>query len=113
MFIGARIESTVAGTFTVARVGDLREGQAKVVDAGGTAVALILAHGTYRAFSNVCRHRAGPIGEGHVDLKEGVVICPFHGWQYDLETAKARLNPLAKLDIYRVEVVGNEIRVSL
>ena len=103
----------MGGTFTVARVGDLREGQAKVVDAGGTPIALILAHGTYRAFSNVCRHRAGPIGQGHVDLKEGVVICPFHGWQYDLETAKARLNPLAKLDIYKVEVVGSEVRVTL
>jgi nitrite reductase (NADH) small subunit len=101
------------GTFTVAKVGDLRDGQAKVVDAGGTAIALIHARGTYRAFSNVCRHRGGPIGEGHVDLKEGVVICPFHGWQYDLETAKARLNPMAKLEVYEVEVVGEEIRVTV
>jgi nitrite reductase (NADH) small subunit len=103
----------MSGTFTVARVGDLREGQAKVVDAGGTPVALILARGAYRAFSNVCRHRGGPIGEGEVDLEENVVICPFHGWQYDLETAQARLNPLAKLDRYKVEVVGGEIRVTL
>ena len=97
----------------MAKVGDFREGQAKVVSAGGTAVAVILAGGRFRAFSNVCRHRGGPIGEGHVDLKEGVVICPFHGWQYDLETGKARLNPLAKLDAFKVEVVGEEVRVTV
>lgn len=101
------------GTFTVAKVGDLREGQAKVVSAGGTPVALILANGRFRAFSNVCRHRGGPIGGGEVDLGQNVVICPFHGWQYDLETARARLNPMAKLDIYKVEVVGEEIRVTV
>ena len=106
-------QSPMGGTFTVAKVGDLRDGQAKVVSAGGTPVALILAGGKFRAFSNVCRHRGGPIGEGHVDLKEGVVICPFHGWQYDLGTATARLNPMAKLDMYKVEVVGDEVRVTV
>ena len=103
----------MGGTFTVAKVGDMREGEARVVTAGGVEVALVLAHGRYRAFSNACRHRQGPIGEGHVDLREGVVICPFHGWQYDLDTGKARLNPLAKLDCYKVEVVGAEVRVTL
>jgi nitrite reductase/ring-hydroxylating ferredoxin subunit len=83
------------------------------VSAGGTPVALVRARGGFLAFSNACRHRGGPIGEGHVDLKEGVVICPFHGWQYDLETGKARLNPLAKLDAYKVEVVGDEVRVTV
>jgi len=101
------------GTFTVAKVGDLVDGEAKVVDAGGKPVALIFARGRYRAFSNVCRHRGGPIGEGEVDLEQNTVICPFHGWQYDLETAQARLNPLAKLDNYKVEVVGDEVRVTL
>ncbi len=101
------------GTFTVAKVGDLPEGKAKVVDAGGTPVALVHGRGVYRAFSNVCRHRGGPIGEGEVDLDDGTVICPFHGWQYDLNTGQARLNPLAKLEMYKVDVAGDEIRVTV
>jgi nitrite reductase/ring-hydroxylating ferredoxin subunit len=101
------------GTFTVAKVGDLRDGQAKVVDAGGTPVALVFARGHYHAFSNTCRHRGGPIGEGEVDLEEGTVICPWHGWQYELGSGKARLNPLAKLETFKVEVVGTEVRVTI
>lgn len=100
-------------SYTVAKVGDFRDGQAKVVKAGATEVALVFARGHWRAFSNVCRHRGGPIGEGHVDLRENVVICPFHGWQYDLDSGKGRLNPLAKLDLYKVEVVGEEVRVTI
>ena len=100
-------------TYTVAKVGDLEEGRAKVVNAGGTAVALILANGRYRAFSNVCRHRGGPIGEGEVEAAEKTVTCPFHGWQYDLDTGQAKLNPLAKLPAYPVDVVGDEIRVTV
>lgn len=100
-------------TFTVARVGDLTEGRAKVVGAGSTPVALVLAGGIYRAFSNVCRHRGGPVGEGDVDPAEGTLTCPWHGWQYELATGKALLNPLARLDVYKVEVVGGEIRVTI
>jgi nitrite reductase/ring-hydroxylating ferredoxin subunit len=101
------------GTFTVAKVGDLEEGKAKVCQAGGTPVALILCAGTYRALGNVCRHRGGPIGEGHIDTHERTVTCPWHGWQYDVETGQAKLNPMAKLAVYPVEVVGNEIRVTV
>ena len=101
------------GTFPVAKTGDLRDGEAKVVDAGGTPVALVFAKGVYRAFSNVCRHRGGPLGEGEVDLADGTLICPWHGWQYDLETGQARLNPLARLATYKVEVVGDDVRVTV
>jgi nitrite reductase/ring-hydroxylating ferredoxin subunit len=101
------------GPFTVAKVGDLEEGRAKVVHAGGTPVALLLAGGVYRALANVCRHRGGPIGEGFVDPGERTITCPWHGWQYDIDSGQAKLNPLAKLPTYKVEVVGDEIRVTL
>jgi nitrite reductase/ring-hydroxylating ferredoxin subunit len=101
------------GTFTVAKAGDLEEGSVKVVDAGGTPLALVFAGGEYRVLGNVCRHRGGPIGEGFVDAQERTITCPWHGWQYDIDTGLAKLNPLAKLPLYKVEVVGDEIRVTL
>jgi len=38
--------------------------------------------GRLRAFSNVCRHHAAPVarGEGHLEK----LVCPYHGWTYDL-----------------------------
>jgi choline monooxygenase len=39
--------------------------------------------GTLRAFSNVCRHRAGPIAE-RSGCKH-VLQCAYHGWTYTLD----------------------------
>lgn len=40
-------------------------------------------HGTLRAFSNVCRHRAGPIAQGCGS--KNVLRCAYHGWTYTLD----------------------------
>jgi choline monooxygenase len=40
-------------------------------------------HGTLRAFSNVCRHRAGPIAQGCGS--KSVLRCAYHGWTYTLD----------------------------
>lgn len=39
--------------------------------------------GTLRAFSNVCRHRAGPIAQG--SGCKNVFRCGYHGWTYTLD----------------------------
>lgn len=41
------------------------------------------ASGVLRAFSNVCRHRAGPIAEGSGCRK--TFRCGYHGWTYTLD----------------------------
>jgi choline monooxygenase len=40
-------------------------------------------HGALRAFSNVCRHRAGPIAQGCGS--KSVLRCGYHGWTYTLD----------------------------
>jgi len=39
--------------------------------------------GTLRAFSNVCRHRAGPIAQG--SGRKNVLRCGYHGWTHTLD----------------------------
>jgi choline monooxygenase len=51
--------------------------------AGEPIVVVRDAAGTLRAFSNVCRHRAGPIAEGAGCRK--VFNCAYHGWTYTLD----------------------------
>lgn len=47
---------------------------------------IVVARGTderLRAFSNVCRHRAGPVAEGEGRRKS--FRCGYHGWTYALD----------------------------
>jgi choline monooxygenase len=49
---------------------------------------LVVARGTdgvVRAFSNVCRHRAGPVARGAGSRKS--LQCAYHGWTYGMDGA--------------------------
>ncbi len=50
---------------------------------GEPIVVLRDKSGKLRAFSNVCRHRAGPIAQG--SGCKHVLQCGYHGWTYTLE----------------------------
>jgi choline monooxygenase len=53
-------------------------------DVGGEPVVVVRDKpGTLRAFSNVCRHRAGPIASG--SGCKNVLRCGYHGWTYTLD----------------------------
>ena len=51
--------------------------------AGEPIVIVRDKQGTLRAFSNVCRHRAGPIAQG--SGCKNVLRCGYHGWTYALD----------------------------
>jgi choline monooxygenase len=51
--------------------------------AGEPIVVVRDKEGTLRAFSNVCRHRAGPIALG--SGCKNVLRCAYHGWTYALD----------------------------
>jgi|HubBroStandDraft_3_1064219.scaffolds.fasta_scaffold13177_2 choline monooxygenase len=54
------------------------------VDVIGEPVVVVRdKQGVLRAFSNVCRHRAGPIAQG--SGCKNVLRCGYHGWTYTLD----------------------------
>jgi len=38
-----------------------------------------------KAYFNFCPHRGTTLGEGCGHFEDGNIICPFHGWRWDLE----------------------------
>ncbi len=53
--------------------------------AGQSVIVLRDADGQVRAFRNRCAHRAAKLAGPDVPLRGGRhIICPFHGWSYDL-----------------------------
>jgi nitrite reductase (NADH) small subunit len=59
------------------------EGRAFAVD--GEQVAVFrLRDGSLRALGAICPHKGGPLADGLLDGH--VVVCPLHGFTYDLST---------------------------
>ncbi len=94
----------------VADLSDLAPGTCKTVQANGKAVALFNVGGTVYAVDNTCLHRGGPLGEGILDAE--VVTCPWHGWQYDVTTGKVTVNPEVGVQVYPIELRGDDIFVD-
>jgi nitrite reductase/ring-hydroxylating ferredoxin subunit/multimeric flavodoxin WrbA len=50
------------------------------------AVAVFFYDGAFRAISNTCNHKGGPLAEGQ--LHGEYVMCPWHAWEYSVITGK-------------------------
>ena len=94
-----------------AKAADVPAGTIREFQVGGKAIALANVGGQFHAISNTCLHRGGPLGDG--PLEGLLVTCPWHGWQYDVSTGKVGQNPSAGVEVYRVEVRGDEVFVDV
>jgi choline monooxygenase len=62
----------------------LRGGDFVATEAAGEPIVLVRGNGgEIRAFSNVCRHRAGSVAEGCGNRQ--TLQCSYHGWTYGLD----------------------------
>jgi len=52
---------------------------------GERAVVMRGKDGTVRAFHNLCRHRGARVVDGAQGNCKGAIVCPFHGWVYNLD----------------------------
>lgn len=103
-------ESESGAPVRVCSVDDLADGEATVTDVGGVTVAVVRFDGEVYALENVCPHQGGPVGEGKVE--EGCIHCPWHGWQFDLETGEHTHGPTA-VNTFPVTVDGDDVYVTV
>jgi len=95
----------------VATIEEVPAGEVRVFDVGGRSVAVCNVAGAFYAIDNSCPHRGGPLGEG--DLDGAVVICPWHGWRWDVTTGANTNNPASRVPCFPVSVERGEILVEL
>ena len=62
--------------------------RARILKIGDEEVAIYHTPKGIVAISNVCRHQNGPLGEGEVI--NGCITCPWHGFQYQVETGASQ-----------------------
>jgi len=96
----------------VASIKDVVEGKSFCSKAGEKTLALFKTKTGYTAIDNLCPHAGGPLCEGSV--KDGLVTCPWHGSQFEIETGEVVHGP-AKVGVqtYPVEIRGDELFVLL
>ena len=86
----SRANATASGDQTtwvaVGRADAFVRDRVNAVQVGARVVALVATPDGWRAVDGRCPHQGGPLTEGA--LCDGVVRCPWHGYDFSLETGK-------------------------
>jgi nitrite reductase (NADH) small subunit len=101
----------MANFVRVAATGEIPAGQGKAIEVDGKQIALFNVDGTLYAIDNTCKHRGGPLGEGELDGTN--VICPWHGWTYNVTNGECLDEPDCHVETYDVRVEGNDVLVGV
>jgi nitrite reductase (NADH) small subunit len=84
-------------------VGDIPVGESRAYAVDGRQIVVFrLRDGSLRALDAVCPHRGGPLADGLTDSR--FVVCPLHGFTYDLVTGEEVANGGAPVGAYPVRV---------
>ena len=114
----------------VGRRDDFAADQRRIVTIGGREVGVLHHDGRFYAYENRCVHQGGPVCEGRIigrveavlaDDKtmlgerfsdtETHLVCPWHGYEYDLATGECAADRRLRLRRYEVVEKGDEIYV--
>jgi nitrite reductase (NADH) small subunit len=115
----------VATEHVVGPLSELPPGSKKVVQAGAIQIGVFNVDGELYALPNVCPHQFGPLCNGVISgtvvanaetafkpawVQDGkILVCPWHGLEFDVTTGRCVAFPKTKLRQYRVAVDGDGV----
>ena len=102
----------IMGFTKVAKTSEIMPGSMKGYVVGDKKIALSNVGGTFYAFEDRCSHQGQPLAGGL--LMGNVVMCLFHGAQFDVTTGKS-MNATTKdpVKTFPVKVEGDDILVDV
>lgn len=101
-------ELAIVTLMKIANVSEIPEGRGTTVLLdNGDEIALFKVNGKVFALENACPHMGGPLGEGEVEF--GCVICPWHGYQFDITNGKCTNVTGYQATPVDIEVKGDEV----
>jgi len=90
---------------------DIPVGEGRSFEFAGRRIAIFNVEGEFHAIDDVCVHRGGPLGDG--PLKGCVVVCPWHGWKFDVTTGRNPEDSEIGVPTYTVRITGDAIEVEI
>lgn len=111
------------GRHTVANISEMPIGSRKIVELEGRSIGVFNINGDYVALRSRCPHQGAPLCLGKVTGmtlpskpgeylygREGeILICPWHGWEFDLRTGQSIFDPhKCRVKTYDVSVEASK-----
>jgi nitrite reductase (NADH) small subunit len=117
---------------SVGSVSDFQDPGRKIVGFENFEVGVFKLDGEFFAYLNHCSHLGGPVCQGKMIAKveeiladdktsKGMafsktklhIVCPWHGYEYDIRTGVHPGNPRARLRKIKVTVMDGEVVIAV
>ena len=95
----------------VGPLSEIPENEGVRVEIGNTIVAVFRVGKELFAVGDQCPHMGASLSEGFVDGK--TIVCPWHGWMFDLENGASPFDEEARVPVYRVLVEDGDVYVEI
>jgi nitrite reductase/ring-hydroxylating ferredoxin subunit len=92
----------------VAAVSEIPPGTRKIALVAGRSIGIFNVEGRFHALRNQCPHQGGPLASGTIvgvlespapgvyvyDPSHKFLKCPWHSWEFDMETGQSWFDPV-------------------
>jgi nitrite reductase/ring-hydroxylating ferredoxin subunit len=96
----------------VVRAAEIAVGKGRLVEAGTVSLAVFNGGaGRFYAVSALCPHEDGPLADGW--LEGETVVCPWHGFDFDLSNGECRVADDLSIGVYATRVVNGMVEVDV
>jgi ferredoxin-nitrite reductase len=92
------------------RAQEIAEGRAKLLRARGEEMAIFKNNGELYGIQNICPHEGGQLCNGWIE--GGEVVCPLHGYKFDLKTGTCSTDPKLKVKVFKLVAQGDQFSVE-
>jgi len=104
--VGVPSKPGAEGERPIIKSQELAEGSAKLVRARGEEMAVFKTNGRLYGIQNICPHEGGQLCNGWID--GGEVVCPLHGYKFDLKTGACSTDPKLKVKVFKLVAQGDQ-----
>lgn len=95
----------------VCTLSELPPGAVTEAVSGERPFAVLNTSGEIVCFDGTCPHAGGPLGQGMIQGK--MLVCPWHGWEYDCRTGVNDSDEDVVLERFPVVVEKGEIFIKV
>jgi nitrite reductase (NADH) small subunit len=114
----------------VGKLNEFSNGARKIIALGDKEIGVFRVKDKFYAYDSLCPHQGGPVCEGEILGKVEMIlqedksdfeeifsdqeihlVCPWHGWEYDISTGECAVARHISLKSYEVVERGDEVYV--
>ena len=101
----------MADFVTVSKTSEIPPGTGQSFEVLDRVVAVFNVNGQFKAIDDSCPHMGAPLSEGDFDVESCNVVCPWHGWRFNVNNGAWADNPKISIDVFEVRIVDDEIQI--